>query len=310
MPVMDGLEALRIMKKNELTKNIPVIFITSETDEFNESRGLTLGAVDYIKKPYNPNIVLIKVLNQLDNKMYRDRLEELVKLRTKELEVSREAIIMGMSMLAEGRDQSTGDHIKRMQSVTNVLAMDIHAKHPELLSLEQADNITLMAPLHDIGKVYVPDSILLKPGRLTDEEFERMKSHSFLGAEVLRKTENILLEYNDSLHTAVEIAESHHEKYSGNGYPHGLKGDEIPLSAAICALADVYDALTSHRSYKPAFTHERAKEIIFEGDGRVEAQHFNPLVLEAFINTEDEIIALSDAHLYKKDDASDGEPQG
>ena len=298
------------MKKNELTKNIPVIFITSETDEFNESRGLTLGAVDYIKKPYNPNIVLIKVLNQLDNKMYRDRLEELVKLRTKELEVSREAIIMGMSMLAEGRDQSTGDHIKRMQSVTNVLAMDIHAKHPELLSLEQADNITLMAPLHDIGKVYVPDSILLKPGRLTDEEFERMKSHSFLGAEVLRKTENILLEYNDSLHTAVEIAESHHEKYSGNGYPHGLKGDEIPLSAAICALADVYDALTSHRSYKPAFTHERAKEIIFEGDGRVEAQHFNPLVLEAFINTEDEIIALSDAHLYKKDDASDGEPQG
>jgi len=293
MPVMDGIEVLSIMKQTPELKNIPVIFITSETDEFNESKGLTLGAVDYIKKPYNPNIVCIKVKNQLENKMYRDELEELVDIRTKELQVSREAIIMGMSLLAEGRDQSTGDHIKRMQRVTKLLAEQISKEHPDLLTREECDKIVLMAPLHDIGKVYVADSILLKPGKLTDEEFEKMKAHTYMGAEVLKKTESILSEYNNILHTAVEIAEYHHEKYNGRGYPHGIQGDKIPMSAAICALADVYDALTSDRPYKKAFTHEEAKGIIFEGDGRVEAQHFNPLVLEAFLAVEAEIKSLT-----------------
>ena len=292
MPLMDGFETLENMRKEERLEHIPVIFITSESDEFNEARGLTLGAVDYIAKPYNPSIVLIKVKNQLENKMYRDDLEDLVKDRTAELVESRAAIIMGMSLLAEGRDQGTGDHIKRMQDVTRILALQVHKLHPEMLSEEEMNNTVLMAPLHDIGKVYIPDAILLKPGKLTDEEFDVIKSHTHMGGEVLRQTETFLSGYKNVLHYAVQIAESHHEKFDGTGYPYGLKGNEIPLSACICALADVYDALTSERPYKKAFTHEEASDIILKGDGRVMPQHFNPVVLKAFVESSEGIKAL------------------
>lgn len=282
MPVMDGFETLKLMKMDEKLVNIPVIFITSALEDTKESMGLSLGAVDYIKKPYNPTIINIKVINQLENKMYRERLEQLVDTRTQEIEASREAIIMGMSYLAEGRDQETGGHIKRMQMYTKIIANQIVDDFPEALTKDDAKSIVLLAPLHDIGKVNVPDSILLKEGKLTPEEFNMMKAHTTFGAEVLLKTENLLHEYSNFLKHAIDIAEGHHEKYDGSGYPKGLKGDEIPLSACISSIADIYDALTSERPYKRAFSHEEALDIIFKGDGRVEPQHFNPIVLESF----------------------------
>jgi len=293
MPGMDGIQTLEQMKIIPELKNIPVIFITAEDDEFNESKGLALGAVDYIIKPYVANIVCIKVHNQIENKMYRDELEELVNVRTKELMVSREAIILGMSLLAEGRDQSTGDHIKRMQRISEVIATHLNSTHPELLTRDEVENIVLLSPLHDIGKVYVPDYILRKPSSLTADEFEKMKVHASMGAEVLKKTESLLFEYNDILGTAVHIAEYHHERDDGTGYPHRLKGDEIPISASICSISDIYDALTSPRPYKTAFSHERAVDIIVNGDGRVEPSHFNPLILQAFIEVQDILKNLS-----------------
>ena len=289
MPVMDGFEVLENIKKDRRFRNLPVIFITSETDAFSEAKGLGLGAVDYIRKPYDSKIVGIKCKNHIENKMYRDNLESVVEERTREISASREAIIMGMSLLAEGRDQETGDHIKRMQSYTRIIAGHIAKNRPELLSKDDVYNIASMAPLHDVGKINIPDIILLKPGRLTDEEFEIMKAHTTLGAEVLRETETFMQGYQNTLRYAYEIAAYHHEKYDGKGYPNGLRGEEIPMSADICSLADIYDALTSERSYKKAFTHEKAVEIITVGDGRVMPAHFHPVVLDAFVQTEAEI---------------------
>jgi len=289
MPVMDGFETLENIKKDRRFRNLPVIFLTSETDSFSEARGLNLGAVDYIRKPYDSMIVSIKCKNHIENKIYRDNLESVVEERTKEIAASREAIIMGMSLLAEGRDQETGDHITRMQSYTKILANKTENNHPELLSKEDVYYITLMAPLHDIGKVYIPDIILLKPGKLTDEEFDIMKSHTTFGAEILKETEKFMQGYKNPLLYAYDIAGFHHERYDGTGYPIGLEGDEIPLSAMICSLADIYDALTSERPYKKPFTHEQAMETITVGDGRVMPSHFNPVVLEAFKQAEKEI---------------------
>ena len=289
MPVMDGFETLEHIKMDQRFRNLPVIFLTSETDSFSEARGLTLGAVDYIRKPYDSMIVSIKCKNHIENKIYRDNLESVVQERTKEISASREAIIMGMSLLAEGRDQETGDHITRMQSYTKILAKKTAENHPEMLSKEDVYYTTLMAPLHDIGKVYIPDIILLKPGKLTDEEFDIMKSHTTFGAEILRETEKFMQGYKNPLLYAYDIAAFHHERYDGTGYPIGLQGDEIPVPAIICSLADIYDALTSERPYKKPFSHEQAMETITVGDGRVMPSHFSPEVLEAFVQAEREI---------------------
>ena len=289
MPVMDGFEVLENIKKDQRFRNLPVIFITSETDSFSEARGLSLGAVDYIRKPYESNIVGIKCKNHIENKMYRDDLESVVEERTNEISASREAIIMAMSLLAEGRDQETGDHIRRMQGYTKIIAKQILKNHPELLSKEEVSYVTSMAPLHDVGKINIPDAILLKPGKLTTQEFDVMKSHTILGAEVLKETAKFMRGYKNTLNYAYQITAYHHEKNDGTGYPNGLVGDEIPISSAICSLADVYDALTSERPYKKAFTHAQAMEIITVGDGRVMPSHFNPVVLEAFRQAEKEI---------------------
>lgn len=282
MPGMGGFGTLERMKNNQKLANIPVIFITGATDAFNEARGLKIGAVDYITKPYNPDIVVIKVENHIDNKMNRDNLERLVELRTEELFQSRQAVILGMSLLAEGRDKGTGDHIKRMQKYTEILASEVNRVDPIAFPLSELKQTILYAPLHDIGKVCVPDHILLKPSRLTDEEFEMIKQHTVFGTEVLRKTEYLLTSENDTLRVAIEICESHHEKYDGTGYPNNLKGKKIPMSARIVALTDIYDALTSKREYKPAFSHEQACDIILNGDGRTMPNHFAPEVLSAF----------------------------
>ena len=308
MPVMDGFETLENIKKDRRFRNLPVIFLTSETDSFSEARGLNLGAVDYIRKPYDSTIVGIKCKNHIENKIYRDNLESVVEERTKEISASREAIIMGMSLLAEGRDQDTGDHIMRMQSYTKIIANRIANDHPELLSKEDVYYITLMAPLHDIGKVYIPDIILLKPGKLTDEEFDIMKSHTTFGAEILKETESFMQGYMNPLIYAYDIAAYHHERDDGTGYPIGLGKDKIPLSAMICSISDIYDALTSERPYKKAFSHEQAMETITVGDGRVMPAHFNPIVLDAFKMAEKEIDECRKSYQEKQDAGSAAEP--
>ena len=289
MPIMDGFEVLENIKKDQRFRNLPVIFITSETDSFSEAKGLGLGAVDYIRKPYDSNIVSIKCKNHIENKKYRDNLESVVEERTKEISASREAIVMAMSLLAEGRDQETGDHIRRMQNYAKIIAEQIQKEHPELLTKDEVYYITSMAPLHDIGKINIPDSILLKPGKLSNEEFDVMKSHTTLGAQVLKETEKFMRGYKNTLHYAYEITAYHHEKYDGTGYPNRISNGQIPISAAICSLADIYDALTSERPYKKAFSHQQAVEIITVGDGRVMPGHFAPVVLEAFKQAEKQI---------------------
>jgi putative two-component system response regulator len=283
MPEMDGFEVMRRMRANPITERIPVIIVTAEQDDYSEEKGLNLGAVDYIRKPYNSDIIRIKIRNHIELKAYRDNLIGMVDERTQELTAAHEAIIMGMSLLSESRDGITGSHLARIKLQTRLLANKLAEMHPELLDMEEAARITTYAPLHDVGKVGIPDSVLKKIGKLTREEFELMRSHTYNGGDLLRQMAQFLMtDYRATLKVAIDIAECHHEHYDGTGYPDGLVGDDIPLPARIVALPDVYDALRSTRSYKRGFTHEEALDIILKGDGRTEPTHFDPIVLEAF----------------------------
>ena len=284
MPQMDGYEVCRRLKSEESTSQIPVIFITALADEEDEAKGLGLGAVDYITKPIKPELVRARVRNHLELKRHQDHLEKLVEERTRRLALTQAVTIESLATLAEYRDPETGGHIKRTQNYLKALAVKLK-DHPRFRHELQDDIIELLylsAPLHDLGKVGVRDNVLLKAGQLTDEEFEEMKKHTVYGEEALRITEQKL--GGDSfLHYAREIAYTHQEKWNGTGYPQGLRGDEIPLSGRLMALADVYDALISKRVYKPPFPHEKAVKIIVEGKG----QHFDPDIVDAFLELED-----------------------
>jgi len=283
MPGIDGYEVCEQLKANEATRGILIIFLTALTDELDEARGLSLGAVDYITKPFNPDLVISRVRNQLELKRYRDDLELLVKERTRELQLTRDVAIESMGTLAEYRDPETGGHITRTQNYVQLLAE--HLKdHPQFKDFLDGNTIEILcksAPLHDIGKVGVRDSILLKPGKLTDEEFGEMKKHTTYGRDAIAVSERKLGK-NSFLKYARIIAENHHEKWDGSGYPAGLKGEDIPIPGRIMALADVYDALISKRCYKPPFPHEKAIKIITEGRG----SHFDPDMVDAFLEQE------------------------
>jgi putative two-component system response regulator len=283
MPEMDGFEVLRRMRENPVTERIPVIFVTAEQDVASEKRGLNLGAVDYIYKPLESDIIRIKVRNHLELKAYRDNLVGMVAERTQQLTAAHEAIIMGMSLLSESRDGITGSHLARIKQQTRLLTNKINELHPDMLDSEMAEIVTTYSPLHDVGKVGIPDDVLKKSGGLTREEFEKMKSHTWGGGDLLRQMTDFLPpEHRTPLKIAIEIAEGHHERYDGTGYPEGLSGDDIPFSARIAALPDVYDALRSARPYKRGFTHDEAMDTILKGDGRTDPAHFDPTVLEAF----------------------------
>lgn len=288
MPGMNGYEVCERLKADEATKDIPVVFVTAMSEEEDEAKGLSLGAVDYVTKPFRPSLVKARVHNHLELKRHRDNLEELVRERTAELALTKKVTIESLASLAETRDPETGGHIKRTQTYVKLLAERIQPLHPDYLDAETIELLYLSAPLHDIGKVGVPDAILLKPGKLTNEEFEEMQRHAVYGRDAIASAEKELGE-NSFLGLAREIAYGHHEKWNGSGYPQGLAGDAIPLSARLMAVADVYDALISKRVYKPPFPHAKAVSIITEGKGT----HFDPDLVEAFLDSESEFRAVA-----------------
>ncbi len=285
MPGMDGYEVCQRLKNNPQTRNIPVLFVTAQTDSGNEAHGLALGAVDYISKPFQPALVKTRVRNQIDLKKHRDQLDELVRERTKELILTQEVTIEAMATIAEWRDPETGGHIKRTQNYVRALAKHLK-QYPDFMQQLDEDTIErlyLSAPLHDVGKVSIPDSILLKPGKLTDEEFEIMKKHTVYGRDALASAER-RLRGASFLRLAREIAYSHHERWDGKGYPQGTSGTDIPLAARLMSVADVYDALVSRRVYKPALDHNEVVSILTAGQGT----QFDPHAIDAFLAIQDE----------------------
>ena len=284
MPEMDGYEVCRRLKGDKNTAHIPVIFITALADDEDEAKGLDLGAVDYLTKPINPALVRARVRNHLELKRYQDHLEKLVEERTRRLALTQAVTIESLATLAEYRDPETGGHIKRTQNYVKALAKHLksHQRFRNELNDDVIELLYMSAPLHDLGKVGVRDNVLLKAGRLSDEEFEEMKKHTIYGEEALRITQQKLGE-DSFLECARQIAYSHQEKWDGSGYPQGLMGEQIPLGGRLMALADVYDALISKRVYKPPFPHEKAVEIIVEGKGK----HFDPDIVDAFQELED-----------------------
>ncbi|AZN35692.1 response regulator [Iodobacter ciconiae] len=307
MPNMDGIEVCQRLKEGVKTSDIPVIFLTAKTQEIDELSGFNAGAVDYIHKPLNPAIVQARVKNHItiqnlknSIRLHNQTLEERVEQRTQELLKIQDATILAMGVMAELRDEETGLHLKRTQEYLRCLARAV-ADHPRFVAQLDPDSIAGMvksAPLHDIGKVGVPDAILHKPAKLTDEEFTIMKNHPTYGRNIIREVERMLGEESVFLRYAREIAYGHQEKWDGSGYPQGAKGDEIPLSARLMAVADVYDALVSKRVYKAAFSHETAVNIIVQGKGR----HFDPDLVEGFIQVAEQFQAIALQYADKTED--------
>ena len=293
MPGMDGYEVCRRLQGNPRFNNIPIIFLTALTEIENKTKGFELGAVDYITKPFEVREVQARVQNHLDLKMHRDHLDHLVRLRTREVEVTQDITIHSLASLAETRDNETGKHILRTQRYVRALAHKLrdHPNFADFLGGETVELLFKSTPLHDIGKVGVPDAILLKPDKLDHDEFEIMKTHCELGLQALVRAEDVfdLQERPSFLSHAKDIAFSHHEKWDGSGYPQGLAGGDIPVSGRLMAVADVYDALISKRVYKPAFPHEKAVEIIQQGRGR----HFDPDMVDAFLEIQDQFDAIA-----------------
>lgn len=298
MPGMDGYETCRQLKSNPHTADIPVIFLSARSQLEEEALGLSLGAVDYLAKPISPPVLFARVATQITLRRARRQLqqqnqtlERMVNERTEQLALMQEATIMAMASLAETRDTDTGNHIRRTQNYVKALALHLK-EHPRFSHKLTDENIELLyksAPLHDIGKVGIPDRILLKPGKLNADEFEVMKMHAVYGRDTIMLVEKHLGGSNSFLMFAREIAYSHQEKWDGSGYPDNLAGEEIPVSARLMAVADVYDALISKRVYKPAFSHEQALDVMKKGRGT----HFDPDVLDAFFAIEERFAQIA-----------------
>lgn len=290
MPGMDGHEVLRRIKENPRTRGISVIFLSGLNEVEDETQGLAMGAVDYITKPFKPTLLRARVRTQLELKLYRDRLEDLVRERTAEIELVQHVTIESLACLAEYRDPETGMHLRRTQHFVLELAQSLRKlpKYAGTLDDTYVENLYRSAPLHDIGKVGVPDAILQKPGKLTAEEFEEMKKHTIYGHDTLAAAEK-QLGSNSFLRVAREMAQTHHERWDGTGYPGGLAGEDIPLCGRIMAVADVYDALTSRRRYKPSYTHQTALHTLREGRGK----HFDPELVDAFLTIADRAEAIA-----------------
>jgi putative two-component system response regulator len=306
MPVMDGYEVIGRLKDDPRTQSIPVIFLTAMDSTRDEEKGLELGAVDYVTKPIRAPILLARVRTHIELKKTKDillnenaYLEAEVQKRMHENEVIQDVSIRALARLAEIRDDETGKHLLRTSLYVKTLA-EILQKNSSFSSILTDHVITLLAksaPLHDIGKVGIPDRILMKPGKLTDEEWVIMKTHAWLGAQAIERAEQdgeVSLEFLDF---AKEIAHWHHERWDGTGYPDGLGQEAIPISARLMALADVFDALVSKRVYKEVFSYEQARQIIAAGRG----SHFDPILADAFLANYEEFVGIAEQH---KDEAA------
>ncbi len=276
MPGMDGYEVCQQLKQNRVTKGIPVVFVTTMDEVKDEARGFELGAVDYITKPVSPPIVLARVRTQLALYDQNRTLEKKVRRRTAELNDTRLEIIRRLGRAAEYRDNETGNHVIRMSHYSQLIGLEAG------LSDEQAELLLNAAPMHDVGKIGIPDNILLKPAKLDDDEWETMRQHTTFGAEIIGNHSSEILDQ------ARMITLTHHEKWNGKGYPRGLKGKEVPLMCRIIPIADVFDALTSERPYKQAWTSEKAVDVIQKEAG----SHFDPALVEAFREVLPEILKI------------------
>lgn len=297
MPNIDGYETCRRLKANAKTRDIPIVFLTVKNDSVNEAYGLELGAVDYIHKPISSPILMARIKSQLLLKNAQKalevenlKLEERVAIRTNELSVTQDAAILALISLVETRHEETGNHIMRTREYIQVLALELRTdtKYRDQLDDEFIEALYKSAPLHDIGKVGVPDHILKKPGKLTPDEFEEIKKHSIYGMNALKQSEEVLGS-NSFLRTAKDIAYTHHEKWDGSGYPRGIKKEEIPLSGRLMSVADCYDAIRCRRIYKTPRTHREACDFIISASGT----QFDPGIVQAFqqVSSQFDVIA-------------------
>jgi len=305
MPRMDGLATLQYMAEDERLREIPVVVVSAMGEMDNIVRCIELGADDYLGKPFNQVLLHARVSASIEKKKLQDerrlylqlieehnqQLSDKVQEQVREVVSAHHAAILAMSKLAESKDPETGAHLERLREYSRLMAehMSQMTSYQKVVDAQFVENIFAATPLHDIGKVGVPDEILLKPGTLTDTEWVLMRSHTTIGAETLREVD-YLHPGNSFIKMGIEIAESHHEKWDGSGYPHGLSGKNIPLAARIVAIADVYDALRSKRSYKEPFTHEQSRAIIEKGRGA----HFDPQLLDVFLVLADQFNAIRD----------------
>ncbi len=289
MPDMDGYEVCRRLIQNPATETIPVIFLTSKTGIVNEKLGFDLGAEDYITKPLRPAIVLARVKTHLRLKSTREFLQNKIEYldgevsrRAREVSLVQDVTMIALGSLAETRDNETGNHIRRTQNYIKILAerLSNHPRFRQYLTPVYIERLYKSAPLHDIGKVGIPDNILLKPDKLDPAEFEMMKTHTTIGYNAILAAERSLGTYSSFLSIARDMTWAHHEKWDGSGYPRGLAGDKIPIAGRLMAIPDVYDALISARVYKVAFSHNESIEIIRQGMG----SHFDPDIAHAFLD--------------------------
>lgn len=296
MPEMDGYEVCRHLKSNEKFKDIPVIFLSSLSEVNDKIKAFENGGVDYIQKPFEIAEVNARIETHLRIRELQFQIEkhnkflnQMVKEKVKEISESQTATIFALARLSESRDNETGEHLLRIKVLCRTLAEKLKENYlyKNLINDEFIENLELASPLHDIGKVGIKDAILLKKGKLTDLEFEEIKQHTLIGAETLRE---VYQKYpnNIFIKIGIEIANFHHEKWDGTGYPEGLAGDAIPLSARIMAIADEYDALRSKRVYKEAFSHEKSLEIIKESSG----SHFDPEIAKVFLENESDFCSI------------------
>ena len=288
MPGVDGFEVLHFIKSTEKLKSIPVIFITAADDEKTEMRGLAEGAVDYIHKPFTFDIVKVRVVNAVELYKYQTKLEVMVDQKTRELQEKNEKMLEALATIIEYRSLESGEHIRRTCELTGALSLKLLTKPlfaRELIELDYKAIIKASA-LHDIGKIGIPDNILLKPGKLTQEEFEVIKTHSAIGHSIIEsmkfETEDLYIKH------CKDICRHHHERWDGSGYPDGLSGNDIPLYARIVAIVDVYDALVSSRCYKPEFSLEKTYEILQSSSGT----QFQPEIVECVFDIKDEFYRI------------------
>ena len=285
MPEMDGFEVCRRLKDDVRFRDIPVIFISALTETLDKVKAFGVGGVDYITKPFQFEEVEARVETHLKLHRYQMYLEDLVHEKVREISESQMSTIFALSKLAESRDRETGRHLERVQRYCTILAEGLRKQPRDKSVIDDAfiRNLINASPLHDIGKVAIEDRILLKPGKLTEDEFEIMKTHSSIGAATI---EAVHEQYprNSFISMGISMARSHHEWWNGSGYPQSLTGESIPLPARIMAVADVYDALRSTRCYKGPYSRNESREIIEKGGGK----QFDPLLVNVFLSTEDE----------------------